>query len=682
MTHAAAQEAMHVDPPPAELLELSLELALAVHKRAIYPAGHPMLRGAVEALAARMRAVTDARGAVTLAVSADRVLIEGRPVDAANPILREFATHLHGHQLAAIRILPGVEPAEVDDVLGTLATSVRRVDRPLGALGEEALARWRHVVLYPLSFGALELREEGTDGAPGLTGRAAEIWADLAQAALEGEGGAGATPGAIAAAIGRRAGSASYDRGVLGAILRAAGEFGGLDSAHATSMRSRLSEIITAMSPEALIRLMQMGGDEKMRARFLHQSLDVLNASAMVNVVAAGASAAGAPISHAMLRLLTKLARNADAGHRPGATADPELRQVLGRLISHWSLDDPNPGDYGEALSKLSRSSAADTTLDPARDECEPERVVELSLEVGRSGEATERALGRLVVVHGLADVLDRLAAFPPAPLRDKLIDGLVNSNTLQEQLDAEHPDQRVLQHAVMRLRDRAVEPLLNALEARPEDDADWVAGLLVAVGREAEPILTGHLPGCARRVQHVLLTVFDRLDAWPEPAYLRELARHPDAALRREAVRLMLKHDAMRADAVVAGCADADERIFGLALAAALKEPTPRAAVALVRRLDADPELSAELRGRAARVIAASGSRDGMTWLVARLVRRHWLTRRPRLRKKSPEVVAGVGGLAAHWPDAPDASPVLALARASRDHDIRQAASPKPAAT
>jgi hypothetical protein len=682
MTHAAVQSANSSDPVPAELHELALEFALVLQKRAMYPAGHPMLRGAVDALLATMGTLAAASGSITIAVTADQVLIEGRVADSGNLILRDFASHLRAHQLAAIRILPGVDAVELDDLITTLAAPARRIDRPLGTLGEDALNRWRHLAVYPLSFHGLELRDRAADDSASLesSGRISEIWADLTRAAL-GEVLDPSTPAkTVAGAIVRRVEGPSYSRDVLGALLRAAAELRANDSSNATSMRRTLSEIVSSMSPRALARLLELGGDARLRSRLLYQAMDVLSADALARLVVAGATASHAPVSQSMLRLLTKLSRNADAGRAPGTGTNPELRDVLRRLTEHWTLADPNPVEYGTALAHMSRSGAADDAADQARDQCEPERVVEMSLEANRSGEATERALGRMVVVLGLATALDRLAAFPPTALRDSLIDSLVNGNTLHEQLASEFPDYRVLHHAVSRLRGGAVEPLVRALETRPDANNEIIADLLVAIGPDAVPLLNDRLQASPRQAQHVMLTVFDRLGAWPDAARLQELARHPEAELRREAIRLMLKHESMREDGIVLASGDAESSILGLALAAAMKFAAPRAAPTLMRRVDSDPHMSAEVRGRAVRAIAASGSLDGMRWIVARVVTRTWLLGRPRLKRKSAEMVAGIAGLAVHWSDAHEALPVLQMALASRDPEISRVAKRKPA--
>jgi hypothetical protein len=84
---------------------------------------------------------------------------------------------------------------------------------------------------------------------------------------------------------------------------------------------------------------------------------------------------------------------------------------------------------------------------------------------------------------------------------------------------------------------------------------------------------------------------------------------------------------------------------------------------------------LSAELRARGIRALAASGSHDAMRWIAERSVKKHWLRGTPVLREKSPQLISSIAGLAAHWSSAPEAAEVLALVAKSKDVDLKTAA-------
>jgi hypothetical protein len=218
-------------------------------------------------------------------------------------------------------------------------------------------------------------------------------------------------------------------------------------------------------------------------------------------------------------------------------------------------------------------------------------------------------------------------------------------------------------------------------MERRDERDLTWLAELLVKAGQAVIPTLGPRLRSAPPHIRRTLLGVFDRLEVWPEAEELRELCRHEDTPLRREAVRLMLKHDALREEAIETGLRDPDERIVGLALSTAVRACTPRVAAALIRRLQEDDVLSSELRSRGIRALSGSNLEEGMRWMVSRVLTQQWLFRYTKLRRVTPELVACVAGLATHWSDHAETALALLLARRSRDRDVRTAARARPAA-
>lgn len=125
---AASPEAI-----PHELLELVQELAVAVHKRGIYPASHPMQRGAVEAVLARLQRVLAARPELAIGVARSHLLLDGQATDPGHPLLSELAGRMHGHQVGGVRFLPGLLRDELDGFVGALAESLQRGGEPLGA---------------------------------------------------------------------------------------------------------------------------------------------------------------------------------------------------------------------------------------------------------------------------------------------------------------------------------------------------------------------------------------------------------------------------------------------------------------------------------------------------------------------------------------------------------------------
>ncbi|HET9012889.1 MAG TPA: hypothetical protein VFN38_13780, partial [Gemmatimonadaceae bacterium] len=181
-------------------------------------------------------------------------------------------------------------------------------------------------------------------------------------------------------------------------------------------------------------------------------------------------------------------------------------------------------------------------------------------------------------------------------------------------------------------------------------------------------------LPNASVHAQRQLLHVIDRFGEWPAGFSPEAYATNADPSVRREAVKLMLRREDMRDAAILIGLDDADERTVGIVLAAALKRCPSGAVPILMRRVDSST-LSAELRARGIRALAASGSLAAMRWVAQRSVKKHWLLRTPVLREKSPQPISSIAGLAAHWSTAPEAAEVLALVARSKDADLKSAA-------
>ena len=60
-----------------------------------------------------------------------------------------------------------------------------------------------------------------------------------------------------------------------------------------------------------------------------------------------------------------------------------------------------------------------------------------------------------------------------------------------------DRPTVAVLQHAVDRLGDRAVEGLVKELERRGEADAVWIVDLLARIGAKGIDLMGASLTGC-----------------------------------------------------------------------------------------------------------------------------------------------------------------------------------------
>ena len=675
---------------PQDHADLLIELAVAVHKNAIYPGTHPLLVAAVDSLARRLASFLDQTPTLSVCVARRQLIIEGVATDEEHPILRDFAARLHRHQIGALRFSRGLEKEELAEVLATIAIDAGRVELPLGLMGPEVLQRWKSARLFPLTFDQLELIDDGRDAAA-VEGedareartRAAQLWIGLARAALARESTADlptTDPAAVARAIDERTNDSAYDQVVVGYMLQIADELNTDEKRVSVPLRDRVSKLVRQMEPRTLKRLLTMGGDSSQRFQFALNATHGLTVDAVVDVVRAAADVSGQTISTSLVRMLNKLAAHAE---RPNGSAvqtrsDAELRDQVRRLISSWELDDPNPDDYTTALDSISRHTTSHDSDDTG--DADPERMLQLALEVSTIGPHTERIFAHLLERPDVTPLLELLDSGPEGTARDTFLARVVTPKRLIDTLHSNQPNTRLAERLALRLRDVAVDPIISLLEDEEERLHGWACDVLVRLAEVSGKRIVERLMDAPVHAQRQMLHVIDRLGEWPAGFSPEPFTVSPDAGVRREAVKLMLRRDDMRDNGIVAGLDDSDERTIGIALAAALKRCPPPAVPILMRRVDS-PTLSSELRARGIRALAASGSPDAMRWIAQRSVKKHWLLRTPVLREKSPQLISSIAGLAAHWSSAPEAAEVLALVAKSKDADLKSAAARSGAA-
>ena len=664
------------DQPPQELLELLQELALAVHKRGIYPASHPMLHGSVDALARRFQSVLSKRSQLSIGVSRHQLVIDGAVTDESNTSLADLAERLYEHELGVVTVLATVQRSTLDEFIGAIAVSPARGSAPFGAGGRSQLARWNDLVLTRVAFDRLELMDavSETERDDPKTKRSSELWLGLTRAALNGESldGALEDPARLAESVTRQVNADGSDAAILGILRQIIGELDDIEMRD-SPLRQRVSDLVRNLDDATLSKLLDMRGDKTAEASFLERACDSLTAGAVVRLTRVAAGRAGAPIAGAMLRLLAKLAQDADSRRVTSRTVDRALRGVIRKMLADWKLIDPNPEAYTVVLAGIA-TNAIEPQPDMGRDSCEAERVLQIGVASNASGPSVDAALARLIGTSGVAAAVDCLMACDSSPLRDSLVDRLINESTFRDELASDRPTVAVLQHAVDRLGDRAVEALVQELERRGEADAVWIVDLLTRIGTKGIDVMGSTLAGLSPRAMRHMIGVFVRCDSWPTASDPLEYVSHSDPGVRRETYRYVLKRDETRDRAILAGMRDRDVRIFNLALAAISGACSIDVARALMPRLES-PELSDELRARGIRVLADTPHADVRVWLGRRATTRHWLFRTVRLRKSSLELSAIITALAIRNEDDSDSKHILDLARKSRNPGIRRAA-------
>lgn len=643
---------------PRDLHEALVEMAMAVQKRAIYPGGHPVLRGAIERVHTKLAAVLLGTPNLNLGVADRRLMLDGAASDEAHPHLGDLAARLAAHHVGGIRFIGGVNSDELALFVGGLAASAEGGVPPL-ALRDDLI--FAHITLEPLAFNRLGL----LDGVSAAEDPEDATWRALAAVALGKGLGALVDPAAIAQAIN------SHDELAAEILAHVEELFASVATGRAPRRTvERLSTLLSALGEVGIAKLLGMEGLDRANV-MVSGTIGKLPPTAAVELLRAAAQVNGASVSGAMLRLLQKFAVAAREGGNARVN-DRLLRLVIRRMLEGWTLESPNPERYEQALATA--AIARGRGPDQRRDAVEPERVIDLAIETGAVAGDAEVALGRLVVRDGLAKTIEFLHAYPATDAREQLTDRVLKESTLREHLSQQALDAPFLRFVVDRVQQKAAGPLLDSLTRRDESDAALLVELLSRIGRDVLEPIGAWMPEGSPRVLRHYVAVFDAVGAWPPQVDPVSWARYPEFIVRREAVKYLLKAPATRDTATLLALRDPDARIFAIGLTAVAGRCTPEAAREVIRRFSVG-DLTVELRLRAIRTVAAnSASSEVLAWLLPMVRTRRWWFWGTSLKKPTTERVAVIAALTA-FPGAETARRVLDVARASRWPEYRGAA-------
>jgi histone H3/H4 len=672
-----------------ELTDFLIEYSIGLHKNAIYPPGHPLLENTTADLSARLATLLRDRATLSLGVARHQLIIEGVATDEKNPVLRELANRLHKHHLGAVKFSAGVTEDELTDMLAKASVDAGRLPRPLGLEGPEVLTQWPHIRLFPLTFAQLQLIEEDPnasdaddDGLKATGSRAAALWVGLARAALvaqaeklDADDPAGVDPSVVAQAIEEHKRDAAYDQVVVGYLLQIAEELKHKSGREAAALQRRISQLIAQLSPATLERLVRMGGNRKQQQKFVLDAAQGMALDAVIELVRAASESAGQNVSHSMVRMLSKLASHAESGPPPTRSqADGALRDQVKKLMEGWALEDPNPEGYRVALEKMARAEPVARAV-AQRYPIEPERLLAMGLEIETLGEQVWHSADVLAQQADVAPLLNLVDNAPSLWMRDTLWRHVATPQRLRLQLALDPLPVATLERIVRRMGVAAVDPLLDAFEESTDDRRQNALTLLLErVGPAAGGEILTRLPGMRWSQLRPMLALLGRHAEWNCGFDATQWMDHPDAAVRRETLRQLLRAPQSRDAAIVRALADADEGNVRLGLGAAMTN-CPRDAALMLRTRADEASLSADLRALGIRALSSDRATDTPTWLAGRVLRVGKLLKRETLASKSPEMLASIEGLAIHWRTHPAAAPVLALASASGDPEIAAAA-------
>src|SRR5436190_18144510 len=148
-------------PPPAqspavssvamlsrELADFLVEFSIVLHKRAMYPLGHPHLQQSASRFVDRVETLLQLRENLVVGIARHQLIVAGVATDPRNALLSDLARRLHRHRIATLRFERGIPLREIDDLLAALAADPQGDDGPFG-LRPGAGSGWTHLKVQP-----------------------------------------------------------------------------------------------------------------------------------------------------------------------------------------------------------------------------------------------------------------------------------------------------------------------------------------------------------------------------------------------------------------------------------------------------------------------------------------------------------------------------------------------------
>ena len=218
---------------------------------------------------------------------------------------------------------------------------------------------------------------------------------------------------ALASALNEQKDDPAYDQTIVSALMSITEALKGAQGEEATETAGKMAELLKTLAPETLDRLMEMGGDVEQRKQFVLDASQSLAAEAVLVLVQSAAKASKQTISHTMLRLIGKLALQAEKGGsvmRAGASR--ALKDQVEQLADDWDPRRLNPDSYQDALDRMAQRRVF-TLMLQRQHPCEPKRLVATSLETDTLGAPVWLAVNQLISHGGIAMLLDLLDRAP-----------------------------------------------------------------------------------------------------------------------------------------------------------------------------------------------------------------------------------------------------------------------------
>ena len=403
----------------------------------------------------------------------------------------------------------------------------------------------------------------------------------------------------------------------------------------AAETAGKMTDLLKSLQPDTLQRLMEMGGDVEKRKRFVLDASQSLAAEAVLVLVEAASKASRQTISHTMLRLIGKLALQAEKGGsvmRAGASR--ALKEQVEQLADDWDPRRLNPESYQDALDRMAQRRVF-TLMLQRQHPCEPKRLVMTSLETDTLGAPVWLAVNQLISHGGISMLLDLLDRAPAnSKVAEELWPLVATPDNLRHLLREEQIDPQLLERITTRLGLDVIELLLEGLESsETRTMRRKLLDLLAKFGADAGPMVVKRLEmeDTPWYVQRNLLTLLQLLPKMPAGFQPKRYLTHNDERVRREALKLMLRLPELREQTIVAALGDRDDGIVKLAMQAALTD-CPKAAIPLIRRHCERKSITSELRALGLRIVGSAKDLESQPWLLGYVVTKTRFLKREKL--------------------------------------------------
>src|SRR5439155_24497433 len=264
--------------------------------------------------------------------------------------------------------------------------------------------------------------------------------------------------------------------------------------------------------------------------------------------------------------------------------------------------------------------------------ECEPERMIQIAIEIGAMGPQVRAAMVELVKVGRADTLLDLVERAPTSEAATPVWDFLVEQRVLDALLGQPRIDIPLVTRFVRRMGPEAAPTLLSA--ALVFDDAKTRSqfyDLLQSFGDHVAEAISARIPGAPPAVKRELLALLGRLPTLPTGFSALAFLDSEEPLVRREAVRLLFRSPSDRDETIMSALSDPDDRVVFAGLTAA-QERCPPAGLQLIRQRVDHGELDSHLRTMGIRIVAQQRTPDALQWFLGFvLTETHWV-RKPRL--------------------------------------------------